>query len=364
MSGGVSHSSEATSSRAGLTEWGGPSSFALPFQPGRGLHPSYRFTFADFDGSLQYASAIPPARECTSDGAADGEGPGEGCPLLLSTHGASVDAASPFWTNVYQQQERAWTLLPTNRGGFGYDWQGAGLRNAQAAWAALARDLPGVPEAAKARYVLSGAVLYSGHSMGGHGCLILATHFPEGELASACTAGWIKAALYPPEFLSPAASLGDVHLNAVLRAATSEYDTDFALPNLRDLPMLVRMGAEDEDVPMLNLLRIARLKAQLERNGTAGAAVQVSEVPGKPHWWPGVVDDAEMQAFLAAHLYTPVPRPARFTLRGTNPATLGSRAGLSLLQVSARSHRRRAGARTWPLRRRAERNVPSPSRHP
>ena len=72
---------------------------------GRGLHPSYRFTFADFDGSLQYASAIPPARECTSDGAADGEGPGEGCPLLLSTHGASVDAASPFWTNVYQQQE-------------------------------------------------------------------------------------------------------------------------------------------------------------------------------------------------------------------------------------------------------------------
>ena len=41
-------------------------------------------------------------------------------------------------------------------------------------------------------------------------------------IASACTAGWIKAALYPPEFLSPAASLGDVHLNAVLRAATSE----------------------------------------------------------------------------------------------------------------------------------------------
>ena len=249
---------------------------------GRGLHPSYRFTFADFDGSLQYASAIPPARECASDGAAGREEPGEGCPLLLSTHGASVDAASPFWTDVYQQQERAWTLLPTNRGGFGYDWQGAGLRNAQAAWAALARDLPGVPEAAKASYGLSGAVLYSGHSMGGHGCLILATHFPEGELASACTAGWIKAALYPPEFLSPAASLGDVHLNAVLRAATGEYDTDFALPNLRGLPMLVRMGAEDEDVPMLNLLRIARLKAQLERNGTAGAAVQVSEVPGKP----------------------------------------------------------------------------------
>ena len=293
----------------------------------------YKFTFRDFDGSVQFASLIPPSGPC-------GHQP---CSVLLATHGASVDAGSPFWTKAYRRQRAAWVLLPTNKRGFGYDWQGAGLRNAQrSVQAAFApgRRVPGVPPAVDAGEWLadSGRVLYSGHSMGGHGCLIMSTHFPEGELASACTAGWIKSEIYPPQFLAPGFSLGDAHLNGVLLASIAEYDTDFYLPNMlgrsngrsEGVPMLVRMGSLDEDVPAFNLLRIARLRGQLEGNASY---VEVSEVPGKPHWWDGVVDDDRMQAFYDQHLYTEVPRPLEFSLRGVNPATLGSRGGLSLAQL-------------------------------
>ena len=293
----------------------------------------YKFTFRDFDGSVQFASLIPPSGPC-------GHQP---CSVLLATHGASVDAGSPFWTKAYRRQRAAWVLLPTNKRGFGYDWQGAGLRNAQhsmQAAFAIGRRVPGVPPSLDAGEWLSdpGRVLYSGHSMGGHGCLIMSTHFPEGELASACTAGWIKSEMYPPQFLAPGFSLGDAHLNSVLMASISEYDTDFYLPNMlgrsngrsEGVPMLVRMGSQDEDVPAFNLLRIARLRGQLEKNASY---VEVSEVPGKPHWWDGAVDDDRMQAFYDQHLYADVPRPLEFSLRGVNPATLGSRGGLSLAQL-------------------------------
>ena len=300
----------------------------------------YKFTFRDFDGSVQFASLIPPMGPCQTK-------PGsEPCSVLLATHGASVDAGSPFWTKAYRRQAAAWVILPTNKRGFGYDWQGAGLRNAlhsvQAAFGnrTVFSRVPGLPSELKtfAWQADPLRILYSGHSMGGHGCLIMSTHFPEGELASACTAGWIKSEMYPPQYLMPGFSLGDAHLNGVLLAAIAEYDTDFYLPNMlghsghrpEGIPMLVRMGAQDEDVPAFNLLRIARLRGQLEGNASF---VEVSEVPGKPHWWDGVVDDDRMQAFYDQHLYSEVPRPLNFSLRGVNPATLGSRGGLSILQL-------------------------------
>ena len=66
------------------------------------------------------------------------------------------------------------------------------------------------------------------------------------------------------------------------------------------------MGGDDEDVPTWNLRRFVR-EIQQTANNTAAAVV--NEIPGMPHWWGGVVDDAYMQAFIAAHLYIPLPSP-------------------------------------------------------
>ena len=66
----------------------------------------------------QMASVIPPLTPCSSRP--------NGCPVLFSTHGAGVDAGSPTWTGAYQPQTQAWVLLPSNRGAYGFDWQGPG----------------------------------------------------------------------------------------------------------------------------------------------------------------------------------------------------------------------------------------------
>ena len=64
-----------------------------------------------------------------------------GCPMLFAAHGAGVES-NPLrnlaWAGSFRQQPAAWTLLPTNRDAFGYDWQMIGYQNGLAALKALA----------------------------------------------------------------------------------------------------------------------------------------------------------------------------------------------------------------------------------
>ncbi len=45
-------------------------------------------------------------------------------------------------------------MLPSNRGAYGFDWQGPGRVNGWSALAAFQRDLPGVPPALKGAYTV------------------------------------------------------------------------------------------------------------------------------------------------------------------------------------------------------------------
>jgi pimeloyl-ACP methyl ester carboxylesterase len=153
---------------------------------------AYTFTLLDVDGSVQYGSAIPPRLPCAVP-----EAEQTACPILFSTHGSGVDASSPSWTNTYHAQARAWSIFPTNRGAHGFAWEGPGRLNALATLAQFVQETPGVPpdEATKIAYRADpDRVLFSGHSMGGHGCMVLATNYPDRALAAACLAGWIKVA--------------------------------------------------------------------------------------------------------------------------------------------------------------------------
>jgi hypothetical protein len=149
---------------------------------------AYTFTFLDVDDSVQYAAAIPPRLPCGTDA----------CPILFSTHGAGVDASSPSWTNTYRAQARAWSIFPTNRGAYGFDWQGAGRQNALATLSEFAKHLPGVPPDSLADFGADpDRILFSGHSMGGHGCMILSTHYA-GDMPLPCREHHpIGPSLYP-----------------------------------------------------------------------------------------------------------------------------------------------------------------------
>ncbi len=133
---------------------------------------------------MQYAVARPPIYGCTRFA-------NNACPILFSLHGAGVDADGGPWLGSYMQQNYSWTLLPTNRGIYGFDWQGAGRINALKARDYLAQALPGVPADLQSTYrVDSTKIIYAGHSMGGHGCWVQSTHYPDRALAVVPAAGW------------------------------------------------------------------------------------------------------------------------------------------------------------------------------
>jgi len=308
---------------------------------------TFTFTFPDSDLSIQFAAATPPAHPCPNNN--------HGCPVLLTLHGAGVVANSVFWTQAYRRQNGTWILFPTNRRNFGWDWQGPGLVNAFESLHYLAENLPGVPISLRSQY---GAdpfrVIYAGHSMGGHGCWTVGTHFPDRALAVVPAAGWISMEMYIPYVLRIGNSFISPFLKYILEASIAEYDVDYYAGHLVGLPLLVRMGGADDNVPPYHLRRMARIVDQLSANTKA---VEISEIPGEGHWFDGVVDDDIMQNFFNAHLSDTLPAlPEQFVVVTLNPATSEGKGGLRILQLRTPYHEAKISVRRlnvtekWSLR--------------
>ena len=245
--------------------------------------------------------------------------------------------------------EGAWTLAPTRHGA--HNWEGMGMHTSMAAlnalhrWTAAGRD-PGGPALPDRPAVLPAdpsRVLVAGHSMGGHGAWILATHQPDRAVAVASVAGWIRKEYYGDSNNLFDHDLGVAHadaaLKATLEATVLDNYADLLSPNLKGLQVLVRIGAEDRSVPPWQQRRM--LRHLLEHRVT----VTYHEVRGKEHWWwdsdrksdGGCVNDDAMRAFFRTSLQ-PVhgaavpPPPERMELVLVNPASHGSRGGLKVLQ--------------------------------
>jgi hypothetical protein len=303
----------------------------------------YAFTFLDADKSVQYAATRPPSQSCASL---------PSCPVLFTFHGAGVYARKDAWVYAYEQQPRSWLLFPTNRRQFGFDWEGPGRVNAWRAFNALL-ELPGVHERYKSSVVVDPyKIQYAGHSMGGHGCWYISSHAPDRALSVSPAAGWIKMGMYIPFFTRLGDSLVDPELQHLLMSAISMHNTDFYIRNLKGIPLMVRMGALDNNVPPYHLKRMARLHNQLAHNATS---TEISEIPGESHWWGGVVDDPIMQKFFNRHWNNKLPSlPSSFTLSALSPIDFESRGGIKLLQFilpgkAARIHVSGAQSSDWTL---------------
>ncbi len=146
----------------------------------------YDATYIEADGSVQAVALRPPQMACAT-----------GCSALLSTHGAGVDALGNEWTGAYATQRGAWVLLPTGRREYGENWEGAQLASALRCLRSVGERMPGVPDSERARFrIRKDWVMFSGHSMGGHGSLLLATKFPDLMVAAMPIAGWLRYDTY------------------------------------------------------------------------------------------------------------------------------------------------------------------------
>jgi hypothetical protein len=58
----------------------------------------------------------------------------------------------------------------------------------------------------------------------------------------------------------------------------------------------------------------------------------VSEIPGKGHWWGGVVDDSIMQNFFNEHFSLSLPTlPDSWIVTSFNPSSTEGRGGIRVL---------------------------------
>lgn len=304
----------------------------------------YVVAYPDFDGSIQRLWAAPPnvtrfpSKRC----------PQAGCPVMLSLHGASV-SVGPGWGYSYEYNGSlaaagegfpypAWLVQPTNRWHWGTDWEGPGLDNALAALKYVQDNLPGAPgqgslERKRKTYGLdANRVLITGHSMGGHGCFLFATHFPDKLLGAACASGWGSLNSYS----------GDVHAGlldgtrrGLLEEPRSEHAADLASANIDGVPLLAIYGSVDDNVPPKEPRRMVRL-VQSASGVTLGSA-ELVELPGAPHWFgqgvPAMATWFEKTLEPRKHgsLHMPgLPQSFEFTV--TNPLTYGTRGSLQVLQ--------------------------------
>ncbi|KAJ3326374.1 hypothetical protein HDU76_012977 [Blyttiomyces sp. JEL0837] len=290
----------------------------------------YKITFLDYDLTVHYAMARPPRLGCSNKGE-------KNCPVVLALHGAGVEASLEFWTNAYKQQDYAWTLFPTGRTPWGFDWHGPSFKNVESALLALSH-LHGVPpEHALEVGLDEKKILITGHSNGGQGAWWMTSHYPDMALAAIPASGYMKIEFYIPYYLRVGYAHTDPMLKGILESSIAENDIDLYTANMAGIPIMARTGEIDDNVPPLHTRRMVRLVNEWNNNPES---VEFSEVPRQGHWFAGVLDDDMAQSFLSKYqdliknpgLKLP-PLPEAFIVSTVNPGSSGSRGGIKILQL-------------------------------
>jgi pimeloyl-ACP methyl ester carboxylesterase len=297
----------------------------------------YRVTFPDYDMSIQHMWVAPPNTARTTQGRC----PKSGCPVMLSLHGADV-VIGPIWGHTYSFGNKtdgwtfpypAWLVQPSNRHRYGTDWQAQGYDNAVVALDYVAKHTPGLwnsDEQAALRPDLD-RLLVTGHSMGGHGCMVFSTHEPDRLLASACVAGWTSQRRY----VRINVGLRGYVENGMAQSRMSEHDADFLSRNLLGVPFKLVYGADDDNVPPTEPQYMQALVDSYSGNKNT---VQISELPRTGHWMGQNVP--ELASFFEEHLKEPndngyllpsLPQMFEFVVAG--PSSFGTKGNLKVLQV-------------------------------
>jgi hypothetical protein len=243
----------------------------------------YRRTFLSaMDGSAQYFGVLPPK---------DPE-PGKAYALVLSLHGAGVDAIG--LTGSYTQKDWAFIINPTNRRPFGFDWE---------AWGRL-DGIEVLDHASTVFPVDPRRVYLTGHSMGGHGTWQLGVLFPGRFAVVGPSAGWNSFYSYTGQ-AKPTGPVG---------RARASSDTIRYVGNLARRAVYMIHGDKDDNVPL------SEGQLMADAVGKVTTDFQFHIEPGAGHWWdnpdtPGVdcVDWLPLMDLMQARTLDPCELDFTFT---------------------------------------------------
>jgi pimeloyl-ACP methyl ester carboxylesterase len=243
------------------------------------------------DGSVQYYAVLP----------AIGDDAQKGRALILSLHGASVEAINQ--ATSYAPKTWAHIICPTNRRPYGFNWEDWGRTDALEVLA-LVRSRLRIDES---------RIYLTGHSMGGHGAYHLGSLFPDQFAAIGPSAGWISFWTYRvrEKFDNPS------RMRQMLMRPALASDTYAFARNYADMGVYILHGSDDDNVPVEQSRAMAQQLSGFHRDFV------YHEQPGVGHWWdnsdePGAacVDWPPMFDFFARHA-----RPENEGLREVHFAT-------------------------------------------
>jgi dienelactone hydrolase len=248
---------------------------------------TFLFTFLDHDGAVTQAGvAVPwPTSRCALSG----------CAVTLSLHGTGVSASDQ--ADAYKFKAAAsdkeytfgvnnsWLLTPHRFGAHNHEQ--IGLLSAWSAMSALqARVAVWMQQGISKFAVDVNRVLMTGHSMGGHGAWMMATHRPDSALCVVASAGWLAKEhyhdsnrLYDMDVSLPHA---DAALRSVLQATILQNSVDMLLGNLVGMPVYARVGALDRTVHPFFVRKMMRI---LKEAGANEKQLSLVEFPKMEHWW-------------------------------------------------------------------------------
>lgn len=289
------------------------------------MEEPHKVTFLHPGGMVSYAILRPPSPDIQC-----GKNNNLTLPVLLALHGAGLEADSDIVKHALDALPDlcAWVLFPTGVAPWsGDDWHNWGLADVEAAITAIPKWIEQVEW--KGPGVDVNKWLVSGHSNGGQGTWYTLTHRPDKIIAAAALSGYSSIQNYVPyTFWHTAEPMKE----AVIQSALMSYRHEILLENAKDIPVLQQHGSNDDNVPVYN----ARLMSQ--RIDQAGAESTYFEVPGKGHYWDGVMATKPVKEFfeqqLALNLDSATGPPLNlrnFSVVVADPGDMGPKHGVEVL---------------------------------
>lgn len=222
------------------------------------------------DGSVQSYALLPAASQGDSS-----DPPG----ILLALHGAG-STAKEFVAN-YAAKPWAHIVAPNGRSKYPFDWEDWARHDALEALDDAAERFDANPQ----------KIYVTGHAMGGHGALVLATSAPSRFAAVGTSAAWPSLWTYGggmPDYRDPNP------VQAMLRRAANPSDTLQLLENLREAGVYLLHGEEDKRVPVEQTRMLLKKLTEFHDD----FAFHEKEKAG--NWWGNTtVDWPDMMEFFA-----------------------------------------------------------------
>lgn len=274
---------------------------------------------------------------------------------VIALHGAGVDIlTTSFWADSLSRQKYAWVVIPMGGTEWGLDWHGPSAADAFLSVAALSDILSAVYEWRDWGFNPDTRVVLMGHSNGGQGAWYMAARWPDRVCGVVPAAGYIKSQAYVSWSMSRFSHFIDPFLRAILETSLTPDDNDLFLSNLVGTPILAVHGGEDNNVPPWHTRELVGVLKSWDPDTDVGH----HEDPGRPHWYPEVLKNDHVQAFLdklyfssssEASVRAPVrneesdnlimtQQPHCFTLTVSVPQESGSMYGWKIHSLSIPGH--------------------------